>query len=170
MRENKLNWPIDHTMTTLITSGLRNKLHWAVYHSSTQRRQQLQDWQEALSPIGKTVWMQRSTQRVNITDWFLVPTLVWCCHLPVREHSALILESEKDSRGVQRAAFNVRTVVPYLEYYHRKPIHNGNVVTSGTSIFGIYQHTIPNRSKRKQFSSEISGEFPKKTRWNINYV
>ena len=43
--------------------------------------------------------------------------------LPVRQHSALILESEKDSRGVQRAAFNVRTVLPYLDYYHRIPIH-----------------------------------------------
>ena len=80
----------------------------------------------------------------------------------MRQHSALILESEKDSRGVQRAAFNVRTVVPYLDYYHRIPIHNGNVVTSETSIFGIYKHTIPNRSKQKQFSSEISCEFLKK--------
>ena len=26
-------------------------------------------------------------------------------------------------------------------------IHYGNLVTSGTSIFGIYQHMIPNRSK-----------------------
>ena len=34
----------------------------------------------------------------------------------------------------------------YLEYYHRIPIHYGNGVTSGTSIFGIYQHMIPNRS------------------------
>ena len=66
--------------------------------------------------------------------------------LPVRQHSALILESEKDSRGVQRAAFNVRTVLPYLDYYHRIPIHYENAVTSGTSIFGIYQHMIPNRS------------------------
>ena len=81
----------------------------------------------------------------------------------MREHSALILEPEKDSRGVQRAAFNVRTVIPYLDYYHSIPIHYGNVVTSGTSMFGIYQHTIPNRSKRKNFSNEISCEFPKKT-------
>ena len=66
--------------------------------------------------------------------------------LPVRQHSALILESEKDSRGVQRAAFNVRTVLPYLDYYHRIPIHYENAITSGTSIFGIYQHMIPNRS------------------------
>ena len=57
----------------------------------------------------------------------------------MREHSALILEPEKYSRGVQRAAFNVRTVVPYLDYYHSIPIHYENVVTSGTSIFGIYQ-------------------------------
>ena len=54
---------------------------------------------------------------------------------------------------MQRAAFNVRTVVPYLDYYHRIPIHYGNAITSGTSIFGIYQHVIPNRSKRKKFSS-----------------
>ena len=56
----------------------------------------------------------------------------------MREHSALILEPEKDSKGVQRATFNVRTVVPYsllyhflivshflaldLDYYHRIPI------------------------------------------------
>ena len=58
----------------------------------------------------------------------------------MRQHSALILESEKDSRGVQRAAFNVRTVVPYLDYYHRIPIHYENAITSGTSIFGIYTY------------------------------
>ena len=75
----------------------------------------------------------------------------------MREHSALILESEKDSRGVQRAAFNVCTVVPYWI-----PIYNGNVVTSGTSIFGIYQHTIPNRSKGQEISSEIPFEFKKR--------
>ena len=51
----------------------------------------------------------------------------------------------------------------YLDYYHRIPIHYGNAVTSGTSIFGIYQYMIPNRSKRKKFSSDISCEFPKKT-------
>ena len=73
--------------------------------------------------------------------------------LPVREHSALILEPEKDSRGVQLAAFNVRPVVPYLDYYHRIPIHYGNAITSGTYVFGIYQHVIPNRSKRKKFCS-----------------
>ena len=49
----------------------------------------------------------------------------------MRQHSALILEPETDSRGVQRAAFNVRTVVPYLEYYHRIPIHYGNDVNLG---------------------------------------
>ena len=49
----------------------------------------------------------------------------------MRQHSALILEPETDSRGVQRAAFNVRTVVPYLEYYHRIPIHYGNGVNLG---------------------------------------
>ena len=73
--------------------------------------------------------------------------------LPVREHSALILEPEKDSRGAQLAAFNVRTVVPYLDYYHRIPLHYGNAMTSGTYIFGIYQHVIPNRTKRKKFCS-----------------
>ena len=80
----------------------------------------------------------------------------------MREHSALVVKPETDSRGVQRAAFNVRTVVPYLEYYHRIPIHYGNGVRSGTSIFGIYQHMILNRSKRKKFSSEIPCEFQKK--------
>ena len=104
--------------------------------------------------------MQRSTQRENVTDWFLVPSLLRCCHpqrtsqaLPVREHSALILEPEKDSRGVQLAAFNVRPVVPYLDYYHRIPIHYGNAISSGTYVFGIYQHVIPKRSKRKKFCS-----------------
>ena len=46
----------------------------------------------------------------------------------MRQHSALILEPETDSRGVERAAFDVRTVVPYLEYYQRIPIHYGNRV------------------------------------------
>ena len=51
----------------------------------------------------------------------------------MRQHSALILESEKDSRGVQRAAFNVRTVVPYLDYYHRiGDIHIWNLSTYDT--------------------------------------
>ena len=49
----------------------------------------------------------------------------------MRQHSALILEPETDSRGVERAAFDVRTVVPYLEYYQRIPIHYGNRVNLG---------------------------------------
>ena len=57
--------------------------------------------------------------------------------LPVRQHLALILNPETDSRGVQRVAFNVRTVVPYLEYYHRIPIHYGNGITSGTSMLNM---------------------------------
>ena len=40
--------------------------------------------------------------------------------------------------------------------------HAGNGLTSGTSIFGIYQHMIPNRSKRKRFSSEILVNFQRK--------
>ena len=40
--------------------------------------------------------------------------------------------------------------------------HAGNGLTSGTSIFGIYQHMIPNRSKRKRFSCEIIVNFQRK--------
>ena len=80
----------------------------------------------------------------------------------MRQHSALILKPETDSRGVQRAAFNVRTVVQYLEYYHRIRSHYENGVTSGTSIFGIYQYAIPNRSKGQEISSEIPFEFKKR--------
>ena len=39
--------------------------------------------------------------------------------------------------------------------------HAGNGITSGTSIFGIYQHMIPNRSSR--FSSEILVNFQRKS-------
>ena len=45
----------------------------------------------------------------------------------MRQHSALILEPETDGRGVERAAFDVRT----LEYYHRIPIHYENRVNLG---------------------------------------
>ena len=84
----------------------------------------------------------------------------------MREHSALILKPETDSRGLQRAAFNVRTVVPYLEYYHTIPtiMETESIWDILTSIFGIYQHMIPNRSKRKEFSGEIPCEFQKKMR------
>ena len=41
--------------------------------------------------------------------------------------------------------------------------HAENGLTSGTSIFGnIYQYMIPNRSKRKRFSSEILVNFQRK--------
>ena len=54
---------------------------------------------------------------------------------------------------MQRAAFNVRTVVPYLEYYHRIPIHYGNGVTSGTSIlaasFPGFSPTTPTERERE---------------------
>ena len=43
--------------------------------------------------------------------------------------------------------------------------HAGNVLTSGTSIFGIFQHMIPNRSKLKRLSSEILVNFK-----NISYL
>ena len=72
----------------------------------------------------------------------------------MRQHSALILEPERDSRGVQCSAFNVRTVVPYLEYYHRIPIHYGNGVTSGTSIFAAsfpgFSPTRPTERERER--------------------
>ena len=35
--------------------------------------------------VGKTVWMQRSTQRVNITDWFLLSDL-WLKRAVARRH------------------------------------------------------------------------------------
>ena len=126
-----------------------------MYHSSTRRGQQLQDWQEPLS-LSKL-------------------SLLYCYHpqreqaLPVKQHSALILEPKTDSRGVQRAAFNVHTVV-----------HIWNSITGYPSIMemksvwdihiGIYQHMIPKRSKRKKFSSESSCEFPKKSCSNISYL
>ena len=85
----------------------------------------------------------------------------------VRQHSALILEPETSSRGVQRSAFNVRIVLPYLEYYHRIPIHYGNGVNLGHPYL---ESMITKRSNRKKLSSEISREFPNKTCWNINYL
>ena len=78
----------------------------------------------------------------------------------MRQHSALILEPETSGRGVQRAAFNVRIVLPYLEYYHRIPIHYENGVNLGHPYL---ESMITKRSNRKKFSSEISREFPKKT-------
>ena len=75
----------------------------------------------------------------------------------MREHSALILDSEKDSRGVQRAAFNVCTVVPYWI-----PIYNGNVVTSGTSIFGIYHIRYLNDQNARNFLVKFLVNFQRK--------
>ena len=82
----------------------------------------------------------------------------------MRQHSALILEPERDSRGVQCSAFNVRTVVPYLEYYHRIPIHYGNGVTSGTSILNMESINIwyPTDQNARNFLVKFLVNFKRK--------
>ena len=82
-----------------------------MYHPSTRRRLQLQDHGPlAGSFVAKFAMMLSSTRRTSKA-------------LPRRQHSALILEPETDSRGVQRAAFNVHTVV-----------HIWNIITGYPSI------------------------------------
>ena len=49
----------------------------------------------------------------------------------MRQHSALILEPETDSRGVQRAAFNVHTVVHIWNIITGYHPYYGNAVNLG---------------------------------------
>ena len=85
-----------------------------MYHSSTQHRQQLQDWQEALTL-----------------------SLLWCCH-PQREHLKLFeWESIRPSSLNLKRTAEARSVLPlmYVLLYHI-----WNIITGYPSIMDMASH------------------------------
>ena len=76
-------------------------------HPSTQRRQQLQDWQEACHYVCYDVVIHKE-KILKLFQWDSI------------RPSSLNL---KRTAGACFAALNARSVVTYLEYYHKTPIH-----------------------------------------------
>ena len=124
-----------------------------MYHSSTQRRQQLQNWQKVLSL-----------------------SFLWCCH-PQREHLKLFQWDNIRPQSLKlKQAAEACGVLPlmYVLLCHIWDIITGYPsIMEMESIWDIHAYLesmITKRSNHKKFSSEISREFPKKKCWNWSII